>query len=107
MCGLEAVDECSGREAALVRGVAIGLPEVDQVDCGPWHQHHQSCAEGDDRQRCDVSAEPENEQVTGFAVAIFGLHVADGVYFNERGTGCCCGNHDGRQGNFEYVDVLR
>ncbi|VVO76871.1 hypothetical protein PS858_01600 [Pseudomonas fluorescens] len=51
--------------------------------------------------------EPENEQVTGFAVAIFGRYVADGVFFNEWGPGCCCGNHDGRQGNFEYVEVLR
>ncbi len=54
---------------------------------------------GDDGQRRDVATEPESEQVAGFAVTIFGRHVADGVFFNERGGGCCSGNHDELQGN--------
>ena len=60
-------------------------------------QLHTQCA-GDDRQRRDVAAEPQGEQVSYLSMAIFRGHVSYRVFFDERGGGCCSGNHDELQG---------
>lgn len=53
---------------------------------------------GDDRQRRDVAAEPQGEQVSYLSMAIFRGHVSNRVFFDKRGGGCCSGNHDELQG---------
>ncbi|MNR00358.1 hypothetical protein D3C85_1161280 [compost metagenome] len=49
--------------------------EVEHLD------HH---GPGDDRQRRDIGAEPEGEQVAGLAVAFGGRHVVDGMVLDQR-----------------------
>ncbi|MNF86772.1 hypothetical protein D3C84_692200 [compost metagenome] len=49
--------------------------EVEHLD------HH---GPGDDRQRRDIGAEPEGEQVASLAVAFGGRHVVDGMVLDQR-----------------------
>lgn len=72
-------------------------------------QLHTQCA-SDDRQRRDVAAEPQGEQVSYLSMAIFRGHVSNRVFFDERGGGCCSGNHDELQGKvstWAYFAVRR
>ena len=70
-------------------------------------QLHTQCA-GHNRQRRDITAEPQGEEVSYLSMAIFRGHVANRVLFDEWGGGCCSGDHDelqGRKSTWAYFAV--